>query len=161
MKKNMTEQKVLNKLDIPDFRHLTKDKVIHMASLLDKMDPEVAKKALEQFPNFSGVMKDVLCEYKNSLDVAYEQNSESIKSYYYTCDEIIVTCQKMLDTNQELSFEQKRQVIDLMLQVAKLKEEKDSENKRFLATLSVTFTVALGITAGVLLTALGGNVLDN
>ena len=41
-----SEEKVLKKMDIVDFRHLTKDKVIKMASILDKMDPEVAKKAL-------------------------------------------------------------------------------------------------------------------
>ena len=28
-----------------------------MASMLDKMDPEVAKKALEQFPDFSNTVK--------------------------------------------------------------------------------------------------------
>lgn len=46
MSKPLTEQKVLRKLGIQDFRHLTKDKVITMASMLDKVDPEVAKKQL-------------------------------------------------------------------------------------------------------------------
>ena len=49
MNRTLTEANVLKKLDIEDFRHLTKDKVITMASMLDRMDPEVAKKALEQF----------------------------------------------------------------------------------------------------------------
>ena len=48
--------------------HLTKDKVIKMASMLDKMDPEVAKKALEQFPEFANTTKEMLTEYKVSLD---------------------------------------------------------------------------------------------
>lgn len=64
----MSEAKVLKKLDIADFRHLTKDKVIKMASMLDKMDPEVAKKALEQFPEFVNTTKEMLTEYKESLD---------------------------------------------------------------------------------------------
>ena len=42
MARSLTEQKVLKKLGIDDFRHLTKDKVITMASMLDRMDPEVA-----------------------------------------------------------------------------------------------------------------------
>ena len=42
MGRPLTEQQVLKKLKIEDFRHLTKDKVIAMASMLDKMDPEVA-----------------------------------------------------------------------------------------------------------------------
>lgn len=67
----MSEEKVLKKLDIADFRHLTKDKVIKMASMLDKMDPEVAKKALEQFPEFANTTKEMLTEYKVSLRSSY------------------------------------------------------------------------------------------
>jgi hypothetical protein len=59
MSKTLTEQKVLKKLGIQDFRCLTKDKVLTMASMLDKMDPEVAKKAIEQFQNFSDTMSEV------------------------------------------------------------------------------------------------------
>lgn len=44
MSRTLTEKKVLKKLGIDDFRHLTKEKVITMATMLDKMDPEVAKK---------------------------------------------------------------------------------------------------------------------
>ena len=47
MKHSMTEDKVLRKLDIPDFRHMTKDKVVSFVSMLPQMDPEVAKCALE------------------------------------------------------------------------------------------------------------------
>ena len=36
MARSLTEQKVLKKLGIDDFRHLTKDKVITMASMLDR-----------------------------------------------------------------------------------------------------------------------------
>ena len=60
MSQTLTEQKVLKKLDIDDFRHLTKDKVITMASMLDRMNPEVAKKALEQFPDFAATAKEML-----------------------------------------------------------------------------------------------------
>ena len=89
MSKPLTEQKVLKKLGIEDFRHLTKDKVITMASMLDKMSPEVAKKAIEQFPNFSNTMKEILHDYKESLDKAQETNADSVKSFYDSCDMII------------------------------------------------------------------------
>ena len=49
MDRPYTEIQVLKKLDIPDFRHLTKDKVIAFATMIPGMEPEVAKKALEQF----------------------------------------------------------------------------------------------------------------
>ena len=53
MSRTLSEQKVLKKLDIPDFRHLTKDKIIAFASLLPQMDTYVANKALELFQNFA------------------------------------------------------------------------------------------------------------
>lgn len=63
MSKTLTEKQVLKKLGIPDFRHLSKEKVMKFATMLPHMDPEVAKKALEQFPEFSKTTKEMLVEY--------------------------------------------------------------------------------------------------
>lgn len=156
MNKTLTEQKVLKKLGIEDFRHLTKDKVITMASMLDKMEPEVAKKAIEQFPNFSNTMKEILHEYKESLDRAQEANAESVKSFYDSCDMIINSLQKELEKDNQ-TFEERKYIIDKMMEVAKMKGDKDSENKKFILTMVVTGVVALGTAATVLLSALGGN----
>ena len=68
MTRSLTEQKVLNKLGIEDFRHLTKDKVITMASMLDRMDPDVAKKALDQFPEFAKTMKEIVQDFQKSME---------------------------------------------------------------------------------------------
>ena len=160
MSKTLTEQKVLKKLEIEDFRHLTKDKVISMATMLDKIVPEVAKKALEQFPDFANTMKDILVEYKATLDEGLENNKDSVKSFYETCNAIIASCQKELD-KEPLSFEEKKQILENMMLVAKMKGEKDSENKRFIATMSVMAIAGVGITAGALITALGGNLKIN
>ncbi len=156
MTKTLTEQKVLKKLDIDDFRHLTKDKVLTMATMLDKMDPEVAKKAIEQFPKFSDTMKDILCDYKQSLDKALEENGESVKSYYATCDAIISSLQKQLDKD-DMSFEERKYIIDKMIEVSKMKGDKDSENKKFIATLAVLGTAAVVLVAGTLSAVLGVN----
>ena len=102
----MSEEKVLKKLDIADFRHLTKDKVIKMASMLDKMDPEVAKKALEQFPEFANTTKEMLTEYKVSLDKGLESNNESVKAVYDTYNAIITSLQKKLE-NENLHLNRK------------------------------------------------------
>ena len=149
MSKSLTEQQVLKKLKIEDFRHLTKDKVIAMASMLDKMDPEVAKKALEQFPNFSNTMKEVLTEYKENLDTLLKENGESVKSYYDSCDAILSSLQKELE-REDLAFDEKKYIIDKMLEVNQMKGMKDSENKKFLATLAMCGVAAVTVVAGVL-----------
>ena len=43
------------------------------------------------------------------------------------------------------------------IEVNKMKGEKDSENKRFIATLAVIGAAAIGMVAGVLASAIGGN----
>lgn len=156
MSRALTEQKVLKKLGIEDFRHLTKDKVITMASMLDKMDPEVAKKAIEQFPQFSNTMKEILHEYKDSLDKALENNNESVGSYYSSCDAIISSLQKELD-KEELSFEEKKYIIDKMIEVNKMKGDKDSENKKFIAIMGLIGGVAVCVATGILAGVLGGD----
>lgn len=152
----MSEEKVLKKLDIVDFRHLTKDKVIKMASMLDKMDPEVAKKALEQFPEFANTTKEMLKDYKESLDKGLESNNESVAKVYDSYNAIIVALQKELE-NEELTFEQKKYIIEQMKDVAEKVDKKDSENKKFIAGMATLATVVVGGTIAVLASVLGGN----
>ena len=156
MQRSLTETQVLKKLNIEDFRHLTKDKVVSMATMLDKMDPEVAKKALEQFPEFANTMRQILADYKQSLDEGMRQNAEGVKSYYDTCDVIISSCQKQLE-QEDLSFEERRFILEQMVLVAKMKGEKNTEDKKFIVMMSVIGLAAIGLTAGALITALGGN----
>lgn len=152
----MTEEKVLKKLDIVDFRHLTKDKVIKMASMLDKMDPEVAKKALEQFPEFANTTKEMLTEYKESLNKGLESNNESVKAVYNTYSAVIASLQKELE-NENLTFEQKRYIIEQMKDVAEKADTKDTENKRFIEGMATLATIVVGGTVAVLASVLGGN----
>ncbi len=152
----MSEAKVLKKLDITDFRHLTKDKVIKMVSMLDKMGPEVAKKALEQFPEFANTTKQMLSEYKESLDKGLESNNESVKAVYNTYNAIIVSLQKELE-NENLTFEQKKYIIEQMKDVAEKVDKKDTENKRFIAGMATLATIVVGSTVAIMTSVLGGN----
>lgn len=156
MGRTLTEQRVLNKLDITDFRHLTKDKVIKMVSMLDKMDPEVAKKAIEQFPEFANTTKEMLIEYKGLLDKGIESNNESVKACYDTYNTIIVSLQKQLEKDN-LTFDEKKYIIEQMKEVADKVDKKDAENKRFIAGMATLATIVVGGTVAVLASVLGGN----
>ena len=156
MSRTLREDKVLKKLDIVDFRHLTKDKVITMASMLDRMDPEVAKKALEQFPEFAQTTKEMLTEYKDTLDKGLQDNKDSVQAYYDACQSIIDSLQKQLEKN-DLSFEQRKEIIDQMLEITKMMGIKDSENKKFIVKMAICGAAAVGLTAMALASVLGGN----
>lgn len=156
MGRSLTEQKVLKKLGIEDFRRLTKDKVIKMASMIDKMDPEVAKKALEQFPDFANTTKEMLVEYKNTLDKSLESNRESVQTFYNSCNLMIESLQKQLE-DKNLTFEERKYIIDTMLEISKMMEAKDSENKKFLATMALIGATVVGTVTAILASTLGGN----
>lgn len=158
MAKLLTEQQVLKKLGICDFRHLTKDKVVSLVSksMIDKLDPEVAKKIIEQFPNFSETMKDILHDYKEWMNSVLLSNENSVNSFYNSCDNIINSLQKELEKDV-LTVEEKKYVFEKMIEVAKIKKEKDSENKKFLVAMGTLVAVAFGVVATHLSSALGGN----
>ena len=157
MSKSLTEQKVLKKLNIEDFRHLTKDKVVSMATMLDKMDPEVAKKAIEQFPDFSNTVKEIFAEYKTILDKAIESNDKSEASFFDTCDAIITACQKELDKDI-LTFDEKKYILEKMADIAKIKFAKDSEGKKYRILISVLGFSTVSLLVGAMASALGGKM---
>ena len=156
MSKFLNEKKVLKTLGIVDFRHLTKNKVISMASMLDKMDPEVAIKAMEQFPEFSTTTKEILNDFKDTLDKGLESNKESVQAYYSACALIIDSLQKRLE-KEDLSLDERKYIIDKMLFVSKEMGEKDSENKKFIIAMSVIGATVFGAAVYALASALGGN----
>lgn len=158
--KTLSEQHVLDKLGISDFRHMTKDKAITMVSLLDKMDPEVAKIAMAQFPDFANTMKDMFAQYKLMIDGSLASNNESVNSYYKTCDDINTSCQKLLERDNRSSIE-KQYIIDCMIKVANMKDRKDTENKAYNIALTACVSVTIGIALTALNVALGGKASVN
>lgn len=125
--------------------------------MLDKMDSEVAKKALEQFPEFTNTTREMLSEYKESLDKGLEFNNESVKAVYDTYNAIIVLLQKELE-NENLTFGQKKYIIEQMKDVAEKVDKKDTENKRFIAGMATLATIVVGGTVVALTSVLGGNI---
>jgi hypothetical protein len=138
MARQLTEKQVLKKLDIPDFRHMTKAKVMEFASMLPYMNPEVAKKALEQFPEFAKRATEITAQYKEIIEKGFASNDSSVKAFYETCNAIVESLQKELN-KENLTFEEKEYIIKQMTEVAKMMGEKDTENKKFLRNMAIAF----------------------
>ena len=154
MGRTLTEQKVLKKLGIPDFRHMTKDKIVRFATMMPKMDPEVAKKALEQFPEFSKTAQEILSYFKDFSEKGLEKNAESVNSFYQTCDAIIETLQEQLQ-DDKLTAAEKQVLIEKMVEVARMKGEKDSENKKFIREMVGIVGTGAMMGIGIIAAALG------
>lgn len=151
----LSEKAVLDALDIPDFRHMTKDKVMSFASMLHDMEPEVAIKALEQFPEFAKTISQLATETKAIIDQGFIGYSESAQACSEILQSIIDSLSTQLDRD-DISFEERKYYIDRMFEAAKLQSEKDSENKAFIMKVFGIAGGAALFLGGVALAALGG-----
>jgi len=155
MSKMLTEAQVLKKLNIPDFRHLSKDNVMSFVSMIDKMDPEVAKKALEQFPDFARVSIEGLNNLKDTVSKAMDDDKESANRFFDMCDTIIDAI-KLAMSDGEVTFEEKKYCIDKMQEIAKMASEKDSEGKKFKWSLVANFALTTVTVVAATVAVLGG-----
>ena len=156
MSKILTEAQVLEKLNIPDFRHLSKDNVMSFASMIQNMDPEVAKKALEQFPDFTKTVLDALKDFKGVIDKSFDDDKESANQCYALYDRVQTALEKCLD-NETLSFEERKYYIEQMKEVAQLATDKDSEGKKFKWANIAAFGTDAVAAATAMAAILGGN----
>lgn len=156
MQRTISEKKVLKKLGITDFRHMTKDKVVKFASMLPYMDPEVAKKALEQFPAFKDLASDLVTQYKGIVDKAIDDNGISQKAFYDACNSIIQSLQKELE-DDEITSDERERIEDKMIKVAQMIGEKDSENKGFLLKCLGIGALVITVVGGAAAAILGSN----
>ena len=156
MQRTISEKKVLKKLGITDFRHMTKDKVVKFASMLPYMDPEVAKKALEQFPAFKYLASDLVTQYKGIVDKAIDDNEISQKAFYDACNSIIQSLQKELE-DDEITSDERERIEDKMIKVAQMIGEKDSENKGFLLKCLGIGALVITVVGGAAAAILGSN----
>ncbi len=156
MSNQLTEREVLQQLDIPDFRHITKDKVMTFASMLQNMEPEVAKKALEQFPEFAKMTLEVLKDYKGLMEKTLDENSASSKQCYDIYKEVVDSLKSCL-AKDDITFEEKKYYIDKMMEIAKMAESKDTENKGFNWKVITMGAFAVLTVVGVGASIIGGN----
>ena len=138
------EQNVLNLMERTDFKNLSKSDVISFASKLGELRPEVAKEVLAQYPEFVGLMKTALTEYKGMLDTIVASDDESLKEYYSIANkemdsatesrklfydfvkQVQADYSKCLD-NPNLPPEMIMEILNRQAELVKMANEKDTE----------------------------------
>jgi hypothetical protein len=156
MSNQLTEQQVLNQLNIPDFRHITKDEVMTFASMLQNMEPEVALKALDQFPEFAKLALQALSEYKSVLENALDDNTESSKQCFIMYNTVMDTLKSCAE-KEDIPFDEKKYYIEKMIEITKMAESKDTENKKFNWKIVSAGAFVVIAVVGIGASILGGN----
>lgn len=157
MNEIITEREVLEKLDIPNFRHLSKDKVIAFSSMLPHMEYKVALKALDQYPEFASSLKSAFSDYKEVHKDILLKNHEGVMSYYEMCNSTIVVLNKMIET-RKMSFRKTMRVVEEINKITSAVSDKEREDKEFHRDVMKTVGKVALAAMGLLAAAVGVNV---
>lgn len=138
------EKDILAMMQRTDFKNISKGDVISFASKIGELRPEVAKEVLAQFPEFVGLMKSSLTEYKGMIDTIVSSDDASIKEYYGVANkemdqaadsrkqfyafvkQVQADCSKLLD-NPNLPPEMMIEILNREAELVKVANEKDTE----------------------------------
>ena len=157
MRYSLSEKKVLKRLGIEDFRHMTKDKIVQFASMLPQMDPEVAKKALEQFPEFKDMAVEVVKNLQQSIEIGVNSADRSQDQFYLTCNKVIDLLNDQLNKDG-LTDEKESEIRDNIMQVVSFMAEKDSEHKAFILSTVKTICASAAVIVLAATSVLGTNI---
>ena len=155
MGKLATREEVLKALNIDNFREMTSEKVIGFASMYNQINPEVAKAAIAQFPNFAKTVGDALVELKDIAIKGLEGDDENTRMALQARINTIESMQNILERD-DLSFEEEQEIINKMSEEASKMEDQVAEGKRFKnQQLQIVALAMIGMSA-ILLAVLGG-----
>lgn len=130
--KQISEEKMLKTLDIPDWRYMTKDKVLEFASQMYKLDPEVAKQAISQFPNFSEMGINIVATLKDSLTEICESDDKHMDKAYAINEKILDKLEAQLNRPFQ-SAKTRENIINAMIEVSNNINKLESDRRHFVS----------------------------
>ena len=136
--KRMTEDDVKSKLNIDNFGDLPNEKIAEFASYLDKMDPEVAKVALGQVPEFALTARTAIESIQKVVIKGFESNDMNMRSYFTMAEDTIESLRKRLE-EPTISKEEQNQITEKIIEILKMVAEKDSEDKNHISNETTKF----------------------
>lgn len=153
----MTETQVLSRLGIQDFRHMTKDKVLAFASMLHELDPETAKEAINQFPNFSTMIAELVVDYREMVS-CLSDNNKSVSEECLTILNGIANTLSIHSGNADSTYEDRRFCIEQLVVVAGMAAEIDRSTKEYNAQTHLLATIVVLVLGAFATALLGVNV---
>ena len=152
----LSEQDVLRELDVPTFRHVTKDKLMSFAAMRQSMDPETAQKAIEQIPHLTQALTEILGDYSEVVKQGLTSNDEHMRSYFAIAATTIDALQRELD-KPDLSFEERCAIMDRMLAVNEQVSGQVTEGQKFIHRGQIIFGSIIVFCFGAVAAILGAN----
>lgn len=151
---SLSEKEALEKLAIPSWKYLSKDKFMSFLSFLPDLDKETQFRAIEQIPNiisYITAMNEKIIEASKTIT---DNNKETTSLIVDSLNEMQMCFQDLLK-REGLSTEDKILFSEKLMDLAKIYVELDKTNKGFLEKhfsdfLTVASVLGIGIIAWIL-----------
>lgn len=152
---SISEKRALKKLKIPDFRYMTKDKIVQFMSMVPHMDPTVAKAAIDQFPEFKDLAIQMTNALKEMVDKAFKSEKESQDYFYDECSKMLDTLREQLK-DENIDANERQEIRDNMMQIIFWIGQKDNDHKKFVRDSIVAIAGSIVAIVGTGAALLGG-----
>lgn len=152
------EAEIMQELGIESWRNLSKDKMIRFAAMMPDMDTEVALKIIEQFPVFKEFAMDTVDAMEKAHESTLSANKQSQEYVHQAFQEIREILKGELSKG-DLSWEEKKFLIEKIQETGRFEFQKDSENKKFLDGVLKKVVVGVGAALALGVVFVGGKLM--
>ena len=152
----LSEDRVKEILGIDDFRRMTKSGAIEFVSMMSQMEPEVALKALEQFPDLARTAVSWASDYKETMVKVLDVNADESKR-------ILASLQATLDQlnsrlgRDDLSSEDLKLIVDGICKIQEMTLRLHEGNQKHGINVLHMGVRALAVLGAVVLVGLGAS----
>ena len=158
MKKYLSENEVLETLNITGFEQIDGSNFRRFLDIFKGLDPAIAKLALSQIRDFQKLVVSTLDEYKHSYDRTVDGITKAYSDYNSLCSRILEILSTM-SNNPNNSYEDKELIINTLLEIEArvseskresikdLKEERREHNTNVLTAIGLGAAGLLGVLA--------------
>lgn len=159
MQQYKDELELKQALGINNWRELSRDKMLNFAAIVPHLDSELAMRVVEQFPSFKEFATDVVDAMENAHDSTLTLNDRSTARVHDAFRDIRTILKQELDKG-DLTWQQRRWLVEQIQETGRQQFSKDSENKRFLDSALGRVVVGAGGIAAIGLAAFSGRVIE-
>ncbi|MCM1973999.1 hypothetical protein [Streptomyces sp. G1] len=152
------EDEIKKALGIDSWRNLSKDKMVRFAAMMPDVDTEVALKIVEHFPAFKDFAENAVDSMKKAHESTLSANKHSQDQFHQACQEIREILRSELNKDN-LSWEEKKFIIEKIQETGRMEFQKDSENKKFLDGALKKIAIGTGAAIALGVAFVGGRVM--
>jgi hypothetical protein len=129
--KYSSDDDIKKALGIKTWRNLSQENVTKFAAMMPDMDTEVALGIVKQLPEFKDFALGVVNAIQKAQEAAYADNTKSMEHVYQAWQETREILKGQLAL-EDLQWEQRKYILDQLMDAAREVSAKDSENKEWL-----------------------------